>query len=183
MSLLILLVISSVVTSSGSSSSSDGINSLIFPVARISKIAKLDPDVNAISKEAMQLIVKSAELFLSKAGKETVKIASMHNRRTLSSDDIKHVCQHRNEFIFLKDDIKDITKELLIQKENDKALKAAAASAAGNNEGSGEGAASENGGAVNTSSVNKKDALRVAAAVGSKPLTSYFTTTKLPFLV
>jgi histone H3/H4 len=166
--------------SASSSSSIDGINSLIFPVARISKIAKLDPDINAISKEAIQLIVKSTELFLSKAGIESMKVASIHNRRTVYSDDIKHICQHRNEFIFLKDDIKDITKELLQQKENDKLLKALKSlkANAGNEEEGGEGDGDGDKStvaAVGVTGNNKKEALRVAAAAGSKPLTSYFT--------
>jgi len=124
-------------------------NALIFPVARISKIAKLDPDVNAIQKEAMQLIVKTSELFLSRMGHETVKVAAIYNRRTLHASDLVHICQHRNEFQFLKDDMKDYSKELTKQKETEGDTTAAVVE-------------------------NKKDMKRVAAAAGSKPLTSYF---------
>mgnify|MGYP005681011609 CR=1 FL=1 len=164
---------------SSSALSSDHPNSLIFPIARISKIAKLDPDINAISKEGINLIVKSTELFLSKLGTDSMKVASQSNRRTIYSNDIKQICSsgQKQEFLFLKEDIKDITKELLLQKENQKLLKIANANAlkAGGNEEGGEGGEGEDdgdNGAVATAVLTGKAA---AAAAGSKPLTSYFT--------
>ena len=161
---------------SSSALSSDHPNSLIFPIARISKIAKLDPDINAISKEGINLIVKSTELFLSKLGTDSMKVASQSNRRTIYSTDIKQICSsgQKQEFLFLKEDIKDITKELLLQKENQKLLKIANANAlkAGGNEEGGEGEDGGDNGAVTTAVLTGKAA---AAAAGSKPLTSYFT--------
>ena len=163
---------------SSSALSSDHPNSLIFPIARISKIAKLDPDINAISKEGINLIVKSTELFLSKLGTDSMKVASQSNRRTIYSTDIKQICSsgQKQEFLFLKEDIKDITKELLLQKENQKLLKIANANAllkAGGNEegGEGEGEGGSGIGAVAAVLTGKA----AAAAAGSKPLTSYFT--------
>ena len=160
---------------SSSALSSDHPNSLIFPIARISKIAKLDPDINAISKEGINLIVKSTELFLSKLGTDSMKVASQSNRRTIYSNDIKQICSsgQKQEFLFLKDDIKDITRELLLQKETQKLLKIANALKAGNEEG-GEGCEGEDdgdNGAVTAVLTGKA----AAAAAGSKPLTSYFT--------
>lgn len=124
-------------------------NDLVFPVARVRKIAKLDPEVKTLSKEALQLVVKSAELALSKLGKESVKVARLENRRTLMAQDVAHVCAHREAFRFLKDDIKDLTKALLEQKQNDD---------------------------TNTNH-SKKDSM-VEAAAGTKPLTSYFGAAK-----
>jgi histone H3/H4 len=160
---------------SSSALSSDHPNSLIFPIARISKIAKLDPDINAISKEGINLIVKSTELFLSKLGTDSMKVASQSNRRTIYSNDIKQICSsgQKQEFLFLKDDIKDITRELLLQKETQKLLKIANALKAGNEEGGegGEGEDDGDNGAVTAVLTGKA----AAAAAGSKPLTSYFT--------
>lgn len=124
-------------------------NDLVFPVARIRKIAKLDPEVKTLSKEALQLVVKSAELALSKLGKESVKVARLENRRTLMAQDVAHVCAHREAFRFLKDDIKDLTKLLLQQKQND-----------------------------DTNTHHSKTDAMVEAAAGTKPLTSYFGAAK-----
>ena len=123
-------------------------NDLIFPMARIRKIAKLDPEVKTLSKEALQLVVKSAELVLAKLGKESVKVARMQNRRTLLADDVAHVCTHRDVFSFLKEDIRDLTKQLAQQKKEKSSEDHAA--------------------------VSKQDSARASAASGTKPLTSYF---------
>ncbi len=124
-------------------------NDLIFPVARIRKIAKLDPEVKTLSKEALQLVVKSAELALAKLGAESVKVARLENRRTLMAQDVAHVCSHREAFRFLKDDLKDLTKALLEQKKN-------------------------NHQANEIENKTGKNQALAEAASGTKPLTSYF---------
>ena len=142
---------------------------LIFPVARINKIAKLDPDVKAISKEAMHVIVKATELFLRKAGNETVKVAAMLNRRTLHASDVCDMCAHRSEYEFLKVDMQDYTKQQLHEKQQAAATAVAAGSEDSN---------------IHTTDgskpVDKKTAKLVAAAAGSKPLTSYFAAAAPP---
>ena len=135
---------------------------LVFPVARIRKIAKLDPEVKSLSKEALQLVVKSAELVLAKLGRESTKVARIQNRRTLLPDDVAQVCSHQEAFRFLKDDIRDLTKVLAAQKEQTKHHHKAVVSA------------DAGAGAASATTVTKKEAARVAAAMGSKPLTSYF---------
>ncbi|CAJ1936197.1 unnamed protein product [Cylindrotheca closterium] len=84
----------------------------ILPVARIRKICKLDPEVRGLSKEALLLVTKCTELMLEKLGKETVKVAQLQNRRKLLPDDVAHVCAHREQFLFLKDDVKDMVKSM-----------------------------------------------------------------------
>jgi len=138
---------------SNANSSDNNSEDLIFPVARIRKIAKLDPEVKTLSKEALQLVVKSAELALAKLGSESVKVARLQNRRTLLADDVAHVCSHREAFRFLKEDIKDLTKALLEAKENNN-----------NNH--------------NNQGNKKEDTKLAAAAAGTKPLTSYFGVNK-----
>lgn len=126
----------------------NGNDLLVFPVARIRKIAKLDPEVKTLSKEALHLVVRSAELVLAKLGRESVKVARLQNRRTLLPDDVAHVCAHREAFRFLKDDISDLKKQQQRQQQSE--------------QGGGGGGG------------NKKEAAKLAAASGSKPLTSYF---------
>jgi histone H3/H4 len=100
-------------------------NALVFPVARIRKICKLDEDVKGISKEALALITKCAELATAKLGREVVRVAQLQNRRKLLPDDVAQVCQTREQFLFLKDDIKDLVREQLQEQkeasESDKA--------------------------------------------------------------
>eukprot|EP00980_Cylindrotheca_fusiformis_P002945 scaffold683_cov124-Cylindrotheca_fusiformis.AAC.14 len=121
---------------------------LDFPVARVRKICKLDPEVRGLSKEALLLVTKCAEMALQKLGTETVRVAQLQNRRKLLPEDVAHVCGHREQFLFLKDDVKDLLRDM--QKSNATSGAAAAAAAP------------------------KVDPARQAAAAGSKPLTSYF---------
>ena len=87
------------------------VHALSLPSARIRKICKLDPDVKGISKEALLLITKSAESFTTRLGMETVKVAALQNRRTLLPDDVAHVCSAREQFLFLREDIRDLQQE------------------------------------------------------------------------
>lgn len=125
---------------------------LVFPVARIRRIAKLDPEVKNLSKEAIHLVVKAAELFTAQLGQETAGVARIQNRRTLLPQDVAHVCRHVSSFQFLKDDIQDLVAQKVRQQEESNA---------------------ENGGGAGKN-ISKKDAQREAAAAGSKPLTAYF---------
>ena len=113
----------------------------------------LDPEVRGISKEALLLITKCAELATAKLGKESVHVAQLQNRRKLLPEDVAQVCGTREQFLFLRDDVKDLVKE---QKENHRT--------ATNESGSSSSRA------VTTTTTNAK-----AAAAGSKPLTSYFS--------
>ena len=118
---------------------------LTFPVARIRKICKLDPDVRGLSKEALYLITKCAELATTKLGTESVKVAQAQNRRKLLPDDVAHVCTYREQFEFLKEDIKDLVN------------------------------ANSSSSTTSTSAQEANRKKLEAAAAGSKPLTSYFT--------
>jgi DNA-directed RNA polymerase I subunit RPA43 len=119
---------------------------LVFPLARIRKICKLDPDVRGLSKEALMLVTKCAELATAKLGQECVRVAQLQNRRKLLPDDVAHVCANREQFLFLKEDVRDLVKSCAVAA--DTTQKAGAP--------------------------KKGDAAREVAAAGSKPLTSYF---------
>jgi DNA-directed RNA polymerase I subunit RPA43 len=120
---------------------------LIFPVARIRKICKLDPDVRGLSKEAVLLVTKAAELATAKLGLECVKAATIQNRRKLLPEDVVQVCAAREQFLFLREDITDLHRAQ--QKE-------VAA------------------GAKTVSNKGGKSKDNSAAAKSSKPLTDYF---------
>jgi DNA-directed RNA polymerase I subunit RPA43 len=85
-------------------------DAILFPVARIRKICKLDPDVKGISKESALLITKATELFCAKLGKECVIMAQMQNRRKLLPEDVVEVCSMKEAFMFLRSDLIDLRK-------------------------------------------------------------------------
>jgi DNA-directed RNA polymerase I subunit RPA43 len=110
-----------------SSPANNNADSLVFPVARVRKICKLDTDVKGLSKEALLLVTKAAELFTSQLGTETTRVAQIQNRRTLLPDDVAQVCATRARFDFLQPDIQDLTRQQQTQARVHQQEKAAAA--------------------------------------------------------
>ena len=127
----------------------DSGSALTFPVARMRKICKLDPEVKGLSKEALVLVTKCTELMTSKLGIETVRVAQIQNRRKLLPEDIAQICGTREQFLFLREDVKDLVREQVIQNEKDSKMKP-----------------------------STKSQAAAAAASNSKPLTSYFSAAK-----
>ena len=121
--------------------------SLVFPPTRIKKICRLDPEVKTISKEALLLITKCAELATAKLGKESVRVAQVQNRRKLLPEDVAQVCGTREQFLFLREDLKDLVRQ---QKQLQNEVAAATSGKA-------------------------KSKVPDTAVAGSKPLTSYFS--------
>lgn len=136
---------------SNTSSGQKDPTSLVFPSTRIKKICRLDPEVKTISKEALLLITKCAELATAKLGKETVRVAQVQNRRKLLPEDVAQVCGTREQFLFLREDLKDLVRQ---QKQLQNEVAAATAATSG----------------------KAKSKVPDAAVAGSKPLTSYFST-------
>jgi DNA-directed RNA polymerase I subunit RPA43 len=129
---------------------------LIFPVARIRKICKLDPEVRGLSKEATLLITKVAELATAKLGLECVQMATIQNRRKLLPEDVAQVCRTREQFMFLREDIVDLQRAQLKESAVTANTKSSSSNPTGNSSGSG------------------KNAL---AAKNTKPLTDFFKAT------
>ncbi|TFJ84584.1 hypothetical protein NSK_004049 [Nannochloropsis salina CCMP1776] len=75
---------------------------MLFPLARIRKIMKLDPEVKTVSKEAALLVGKATELFLDMIGEESHKASG--RRRTLKSDDVAVAMRRQGKFAFLRPD-------------------------------------------------------------------------------
>ncbi|KAL7568541.1 hypothetical protein ACA910_002654 [Epithemia clementina (nom. ined.)] len=82
-----------------------------YPSARVRKICKLDPEVRGLSKEALLLVTKAAELATIKLGLESVRVAQIQNRRKLLPEDVAMVCRTRDQFAFLKQDVLDLVRE------------------------------------------------------------------------
>jgi DNA-directed RNA polymerase I subunit RPA43 len=125
--------------------------SLILPPGRVRKTCRLDPEVRGISKEALVLITKATERFTVQLGQECVKTAHIQNRRTLLPQDVVDVCQIRECFQFLKDDIQDLHRHQQQVNADTKASSSAAATKGKGNRGA-----------------------TTAATVSTRPLTDYF---------
>eukprot|EP00548_Thalassiothrix_antarctica_P005681 CAMPEP_0194139182 /NCGR_PEP_ID=MMETSP0152-20130528/8906_1 /TAXON_ID=1049557 /ORGANISM="Thalassiothrix antarctica, Strain L6-D1" /LENGTH=369 /DNA_ID=CAMNT_0038836959 /DNA_START=136 /DNA_END=1245 /DNA_ORIENTATION=+ len=102
-------------------------NGIVLPVNRIRKICKLDPDVQNLSKEATMLITKCAELAVIHLGQEAVKVAQIQNRRTVMAEDVAQVCATREQFLFLREDVKDLVREQKEANKNNKTSKESSA--------------------------------------------------------
>lgn len=90
---------------------------LVFPLGRVRKICKLDPDVRVLQPAAISLITKAAEMFLVKFGQEAVNVASVQNRRKLLPEDLAMVSQNKEAFHFLKDDLQDLVAQQAAQQQ------------------------------------------------------------------
>jgi hypothetical protein len=104
------------------------LSSVDMPIARVKKICKLDPEVKNLTKEGLVMVTKAAEFFLTHLATECVKTAQIQNRRKLLPDDIAQVCSVREQFLFLREDIKDLHRHL--QNENAETARQTKAAAA-----------------------------------------------------
>ena len=82
----------------------------VFPITRVRKIAKLDPDVKNLSKEAQFAVSKATELFVRQLASEACAIASVQNRRKLVAGDIADACAVRERLGWLREDMADLVR-------------------------------------------------------------------------
>lgn len=54
-----------------------GITEVAFPIARVKKICKLDPEVKNLSKDATMMIAKATEFFLAKFAEDSYKVIEL----------------------------------------------------------------------------------------------------------
>jgi len=64
----------------GNNNKDNDMGILAFPLARIHKICRLDPEVKGISKGAAILVTRAAELFTARLGQDTFQMAQKQNR-------------------------------------------------------------------------------------------------------
>lgn len=103
--------------------SSKNDNDMVFPVSRIRKICRLDPEVKGMSKESTIMITKCCEFFVSKMAKETWSMAKMHQKRTIHAQDVLDTCSLKEMFFFLREDMKDLIHEQKEDKKRKRELK------------------------------------------------------------
>jgi len=84
----------------------DDETNVIFPLARIKKIIKADPEVKTVNKEALQLIGKATELLLSELARAALNVAEKNKRKTVNYNDVATVVRTHEVFCFLEDTVR-----------------------------------------------------------------------------
>jgi len=74
-----------------------------FPINRVLSIIKADRDINMVQKEALFLIAKATEHFISKLTQASYVECSRWNRRTIQYRDMAKAIQGSEEFFFLEE--------------------------------------------------------------------------------
>lgn len=74
-----------------------------MPVSRVRQVCQMDDEYRLVSKEAVLLITKAAEMFLQDLAGTCGKMASYQKRKTLQVQDLIQVAEHSDKFHFLKD--------------------------------------------------------------------------------
>eukprot|EP00656_Telonema_subtile_P018267 TRINITY_DN19850_c0_g1_i1.p1 TRINITY_DN19850_c0_g1~~TRINITY_DN19850_c0_g1_i1.p1 ORF type:complete len:270 (+),score=85.66 TRINITY_DN19850_c0_g1_i1:77-886(+) len=85
--------------------------SVIFPLARIRKIIKADPEVKTVNKESLQLIGKATEMLLGELAKAALHVAEKQKRKTVNYNDVATVVRTHEVFQFLEDTVRPSTGE------------------------------------------------------------------------
>ncbi|AED95951.1 unnamed protein product [Arabidopsis thaliana] len=76
-----------------------------FPISRIKRIMKFDPDVSMIAAEAPNLLSKACEMFVMDLTMRSWLHAQESNRLTIRKSDVDAVVSQTVIFDFLRDDV------------------------------------------------------------------------------
>ncbi|CAP37832.1 Protein CBG20898 [Caenorhabditis briggsae] len=74
-----------------------------LPLGRVKKIVRLNPDVEMLNAEALQMMTKSAELFIKELSNAANQNALTEKRKTIQPKDIDKAIKKMWEFAFLED--------------------------------------------------------------------------------
>lgn len=77
---------------------------LIFPLARVRKVVKMDPEVRNVSKEGAVALTKASELFLAYLAERSRAYASLRGGRSIQLDDLLQAIHSQQDLSFLTDD-------------------------------------------------------------------------------
>ena len=144
-------------------------HTVAFPLAKIKRIIKINPEVKNVSKEGSVLIAKAAELFLSYVALKGTQVAALRGGKSIQEKDFMHMLHTTSLTDFLREDFPRRQGE-----DGSKAKKKVVPKAAApvldaeGNEVLTEGLLE-----VDKSKVDRKDKLAQAAA-GTKSLSGFF---------
>lgn len=78
-----------------------------LPLARIKNLIKLDPDVTIASQDAVFLLAKATELFVTMLGREAYKFTKQNKKKTIQRKDIDDCIASCECLSFLEGTIKE----------------------------------------------------------------------------
>ena len=70
-------------------------------MSKVRQVCALDDDFRLVQKDALLLLTKAAELFVTDLAGTSNQYARKHNRKTMQSQDILQVANHIDKFHFL----------------------------------------------------------------------------------
>uniref|UniRef100_A0A8R1DIY4 CBFD_NFYB_HMF domain-containing protein n=1 Tax=Caenorhabditis japonica TaxID=281687 RepID=A0A8R1DIY4_CAEJA len=74
-----------------------------LPIGRVKKVVRMNPDVEMVNSEALQLLAKAAELFIKELSNASNQYACQEKRKTVQTKDIDKAIQKNWQFAFLED--------------------------------------------------------------------------------
>uniref|UniRef100_A0A1I7TCI1 CBFD_NFYB_HMF domain-containing protein n=1 Tax=Caenorhabditis tropicalis TaxID=1561998 RepID=A0A1I7TCI1_9PELO len=74
-----------------------------LPLGRVKKVIRMNPDVEMLNSEALQLMAKAAEMFIKELSNAANQNAGMEKRKTIQAKDIDKAIQKSWSFAFLED--------------------------------------------------------------------------------
>ena len=77
-----------------------------FPLSKIKKIMKLDPEVKQVGGDAIVSMARCAELFLASLANKSLEVAQDRGTKTISLVDVIHAVQGHECFEFLRLDLR-----------------------------------------------------------------------------
>eukprot|EP01138_Halocafeteria_seosinensis_P006344 gb/GECG01006485.1/.p1 GENE.gb/GECG01006485.1/~~gb/GECG01006485.1/.p1 ORF type:complete len:608 (+),score=142.93 gb/GECG01006485.1/:1-1824(+) len=89
---------------SSESSDSDSLTNSVFPLARVKKVVKADPDIHNVSKEAMLVSMKAAEYFLEDLFDTAMTAATRSGKKKVDAEVIGSCARKFPVYNFLADD-------------------------------------------------------------------------------
>ncbi|XP_064476729.1 DNA polymerase epsilon subunit 4-like [Ornithodoros turicata] len=73
-----------------------------LPLTRVKAIMKMDPELCMASQEAVFLVAKSTELFVSALAKEAYKFTQQGKKKTMQKKDVESSVEAVDAFAFLE---------------------------------------------------------------------------------
>ncbi|CAB61070.1 Transcription factor CBF/NF-Y/archaeal histone domain-containing protein [Caenorhabditis elegans] len=74
-----------------------------LPLGRVKKVVRMNPDVEMLNNEALQLMAKAAELFIKELSNAANQNAALEKRKTVQTKDIDKAIKKTWAFAFLED--------------------------------------------------------------------------------
>ncbi|XP_074656559.1 DNA polymerase epsilon subunit 4-like [Tubulanus polymorphus] len=73
-----------------------------LPMTRIKALMKIDPDVTLAAQDAVTMIAKATEMFVSELSRESYTFTSLAKRKTVQKKDVDNAIENIDALAFLE---------------------------------------------------------------------------------